>query len=515
MPTTPTRPSHLVLLVVALSSPLLLARPARADAKAEAERLANPDKEVRAAAAEALAKMGVHAKEALPAIETALGDRSQLVRYWAAVAVGGLGEKGASAAPALVPLTKDAVWNVRGAAVESLGHVRATGDESLAALLDAMADEETDVRVKAGDAFVRLGSAAVPYLEKTLASDAPLRAMAAAHALFLARPGDDAGAARLEAALESEDPRVAREAVLALTEMQRDGVRGAVVAAATRLLAADDWSVRLAAASAIGKIASVDAKVAAERGPADPTRRAALDAAVGPLGAALGDKNSAHAREAALGALVLLAADGRPMGPAAAPAVGALLDADGAVRARAAEVVSHLGADAKDVLPALLSALASTDAAVRVAVVTALGRSDLASAPGAGDVVTSLVDRLADDDPGVRRAALASLARLGSGAAPALPALLTALRSDDATLRQGAAEAIGAVGAPAKGAVDELLSALGDAEASVRAAAVRALGAIGRPPSRVARVLRKLEKDDPDAAVRAAAKEALAPRRRP
>ena len=92
MPTTPTRPSHLVLLVVALSSPLLLARPARADAKAEAERLANPDKEVRAAAAEALAKMGVHARRPCPRSRRR-SETGAAVRYWAAVAVGGLGER--------------------------------------------------------------------------------------------------------------------------------------------------------------------------------------------------------------------------------------------------------------------------------------------------------------------------------------------------------------------------------------------------------------------------------------
>lgn len=96
---------------------------AGAQASLLAAALADPDAEVRAYAAAALAQLGTKAKPTLEALKAALSDASPAVRWSAADALGGLGRGGRSAAPFLRALKDDSHPEVRRRAVAALEKV--------------------------------------------------------------------------------------------------------------------------------------------------------------------------------------------------------------------------------------------------------------------------------------------------------------------------------------------------------------------------------------------------------
>lgn len=145
----------------------------------------------------------------------------------------------------------------------------------------------------------------------------------------------------------------------------------------------------------------------------------------------------------------------------------ALEDSDPKVGAEAQELLCA-GRDRTDEVEALATqGLAHRQAAVRLAVVRALGAV-------AGKAVPQLVGALDHDDPAVRREAAAALGAAGEDLAS--PALHARLADDDALVRAEACAAIGALrGAEAVGAAVAVLR--GDRAGEPRIAAAKVLGA--------------------------------------
>ncbi len=141
----------------------------------------------------------------------------------------------------------------------------------------------------------------------------------------------------------------------------------------------------------------------------------------------------------------------------------------------AAVVLARIGRPA---VPALIELLADWEkeehrlAALRI--LEQLG-------PSAGDAASALADMLAGPDRDFRQVAVEVLARLGPAATPATPALIRALADWSPGVRQLAAQALGAIGPPAAHAIPALLGLLADWDESVRAAATTALAGIGEP----------------------------------
>jgi CubicO group peptidase (beta-lactamase class C family) len=156
----------------------------------------------------------------------------------------------------------------------------------------------------------------------------------------------------------------------------------------------------------------------------------------------------------------------------------------------------------EDAVPALVAALADTDARVREDAAQALGRIG----PAARDAIDPLVATFSGTDPYVAGAAAIALARIG---AEAVPALLRALTDADASVRWSAAITLGRLGDAAREAAPALAIALGDASENVRSCSATALGTIG--PHAVAAVPALTEAlHDRDEDVRRAARLALA-----
>jgi lysophospholipase L1-like esterase len=192
-------------------------------------------------------------------------------------------------------------------------------------------------------------------------------------------------------------------------------------------------------------------------------------------------------------------------GESARPAVDALLTALGdpseAVRFEAAQALVHVEPRTGDV-PALVRALASTDAYVRGFAAWSLGNLQEA----ARDAVPALVAAINEDETSAVVAG--ALARIGPAAEAAVPSLAEALRSPDPGRRWRAARALGRIGPRAGTAVQDLAAALTDPNEAVRAHAARALGRIG-PGARPAAAALQRATGDPDPGVRQEARGAL------
>ncbi len=165
-------------------------------------------------------------------------------------------------------------------------------------------------------------------------------------------------------------------------------------------------------------------------------------------------------------------------GPAALAA--RLRHRDGAVRLDAAERLRRLGPGALDALPALLTAAADLDPAVRKAALAAVEAvaPDWPRQPLAVEAAPALARALERPDESGGEEAARLLTRIG---APAVPALVEALDGldPDGTRAVKVARVLGRIGPDAAGAVPALAEALGSDKTHVRLAASQALELIG------------------------------------
>jgi HEAT repeat protein len=386
-----------------------------------------------------------------------------------------------------------------------------------------------EVRRAAADLLAQFGPLAAPLapdLKKALGDEDRAAAAKAAVALWrVAR--DAAGAPVLIEALAKGDAAARATAARVLGEM---GAQAGVVPALTKALADPDAAVRGAAVAALGRLggAALPALAAlGERAQKDPdaaVRRAAVQAlgtvarpdkerhveAARLLLPCLDDKEPTVRRAAAQGLnrldtgrindLVLpkmaamFAADPEDndnvypdnylitSGPAGVRQLGDLAGhANPEVRLAALVALAEMGDEAQAALPALVKALGDDKKEVRRAAFRAVGSLEKLAAPA----VPALAEKLKCEDKEDRVRAAQVLGALGEAALPALPALLEAARSKDDALRAAAVLTLPALRPDAKDALPVYADALarsadtGQAEGALRGLA--SLGAAGVP----------------------------------
>jgi HEAT repeat protein len=210
---------------------------------------------VRINSAEALGKIGNHAKAAVPALMEALKDNDDLVRTNAAYALGKMGEHANAAVLALVQAAlKDKGYDVRGNAARALGEMGGQAKDAVPALIEALKDKDYLVRQNAAYALGRMGehaNAAVPALLEALA-DADVRGNAVRALGEMGGQAKDAVPA-LIGALKDKDYVVRQNAAYALGKMG-EHANAAVPALVQAALEDKDKFVRRNAASALGQI---------------------------------------------------------------------------------------------------------------------------------------------------------------------------------------------------------------------------------------------------------------------
>jgi HEAT repeat protein len=202
------------------------------------------------------------------------------------------------------------------------------------------------------------------------------------------------------------------------------------------------------------------------------------------------------------------------------------------------EAVEPVGARAA---PVLVKAL--EDAALRPRVAAMLGRLG-PDAREAAPALAGIVER--DPSPAARREALIALGAMGPFAAEQAPIIAKVLKDDDFRLRAAACYALGKIGPPSIASKDELLECrdsgnelcgaaaawalsrvdpqrpagdspsvaclvkdLFDPDAHVRLKSVNALRDLGAQAQEALPALKKIAADDPQAALRIAADEAV------
>jgi HEAT repeat protein len=135
--------------------------------------------------------------------------------------------------------------------------------------------------------------------------------------------------------------------------------------------------------------------------------------------------------------------------------------------------LSQMGKNAKNAVPALISAL--SDSQLRYHVVIALGNIGVA----ANSAIPALTLTLQDEDEIIRAITIESLCKIGLEV-EIIPALVITLQDDSARVRANAAFAIGCLREKAKTAVVALVATLEDSDDWVRSNVVEALGKIGK-----------------------------------
>ncbi len=141
--------------------------------KAVAEALADPDPEVRAAAAWALSQIGATGSQAIPALENALRDESARVRSLSAVALRSMGPKAVDAIPALIQALSDPAAHVRAPAADAIGAVGPAARAAVRPLSERLlaAGEQVYVLRSIAAALGNIGpdaAAALPALQRAL-----------------------------------------------------------------------------------------------------------------------------------------------------------------------------------------------------------------------------------------------------------------------------------------------------------------------------------------------------------
>ena len=375
---------------------------------------------VRAAASQALGRMGLRAAGALPLLARVLLDSDSEARRAAALAIGALQPDLARVTPLLIDALAETEPGPRSASALAMGALGPRAAASLTQeLLTLLRDEYAMTRAAAAEALGHYGPqvegpAPAILLQRLTDRDAEVRA-AAAYALGQIGAQPAAGgydAQELEAALveRADDQRyvVRRAAVAALTALGP----GAVARALSYILATLTDLNPGARDAALDALATLDATGRAQ--------------ALATLSAWLGD-TSADRRAVAARALARL----RPaLDPADRDALSLLLtDADDATRAAAASAVGALSATSftDGPPPALGQLLGDTAWKTRAAAAEALGRF---GAQTSADDRRALREALADRDESIRLAATHALAQVEpEGVAALIAELLTMIRT--------------------------------------------------------------------------------------
>lgn len=318
-----------------------------------------------------------------------------------------------------------------------------------------------------------------------------------------APPGSGGDAPSVERLLRSLE-HSSRDVRLSAARQLGDAGTKRAIPALINLLRDEDWRVREAAASALGKLKATASVVAlleviqfGRSGPFSGGNTTAFMQAIREIGPAavpvLIDALSDDDWRMRLTIINLLGDIGDT--DAVPVLVGMLRDAEWRVRWRAADALGRL-ADAT-AAPDLLALLHDDMRDVRVSAAWALGKIGHATAVSGlvrllhdhewrvrwaaaealwhigPDAVPALVDTLRAPDDYVRRAAIRALAMIGE---PAIPALIVVLADSNWDTRWAAASALQEIGPPA---VDDLIAALDASRWQAAWAAAETLKRIG------------------------------------
>jgi HEAT repeat protein len=386
----------------------------------------DPSKEIRAAAAESLGKIGTGKREAaFAALLAALKDADQNVKTNAAVALDGFGVPSAAECTALLEVFKDSAATppAKVAAVNMLGRGGpTTPKEVVSALLGGLNHDDQTIRKACADALPKLPApdvAELPGLFKALTSD-------------------------------NSPP-----------EMKRYSV-GAIAAMAPMIPPSKHAEVRKPLMKLLDGAADL----------ADPAFQTLL--ALGPPPASeagelrrlLENKRApAKARSYAANALATHAAGSEEI---SAALLEALKDEDAGVKRAASVGLSKAGLKTAEAAQALGKALADGDPMVRLNVVTAL-----AAMPPEAKAFPFLLTAYEENDDAIVRAALPGLAKIDKPTREEQDEILKRINSPKLRLRLFAMGVLLDMGpmAPA----DAILKAIRDDEPTMRKLALRAL----------------------------------------
>lgn len=432
---------------------------AEAAAGALVEFLSDLELPVRAAAADALGRMGKPA--ARPLLEVALNSPDKDVRTNATKALVAIG---AVAVPEMVEAVKSGKPTMKVGAATALGRLQTP--RAISALIGALSAKETEVRLACRDALVAIGEPSVEPLVAALTNTSPLTRRHAAEALGEIR--DPRGAEPLMVCVSDENRLVRLAATYALGKVGQPVATELLI----RTLGDADREMREGAAVSLGQIA-------------DPR-------AVPRLVALLEDPIEA-VREQAAAALGRI----QPRDPATLAAIEALSrSGNEGTRAAAVFGLGQIGDPSSVAAVAVrLSPATEPSAKIRRRAATALGRI------GAPAAIPHLLAALSDPDWRVNYFAQEALAEIG---APAVPALIEVFRQHQALRSRYARKSLAQM---EPRPVAALAAALRSPDAQVRLGAAQTLGDIADEESLT--LLRTVCLNDPDEAVSYTAKRVL------
>ena len=442
-----------------------------------ANALADANRDIRYAAAEALSQIGPKAVAAAPALVSAMPDKDNEVRGLIRHA---LFQIGPGAVPALVPALADEKVEVRRWVVEILGQYEAGAKEAVPALVNALINPDSQIQVYASATLMKIGPDATPALVAALKDE-----NAAVRKLVIgALNRNSAVAVSLPAmvgALADADVEVRRAAAKTLIpEMGGWPVYPTMGVPPERAKALADATPVLVKALADND-AQVRASVAAALWQCGPKAEVVVPA----LTKLLTD-SEVVVQEQAAKALGWV-------GPAAAPVlIQALADPKTRVRTAVVDALWTIGPAAKEIRPVLVKALSDTNPEVQLTAAIALAKFGASD-----DVVQGLAGLLNAPTYRLRNAAVGSLGQLGPAAVPALAKALTAPKemlvdvhqldnySDEKKgdqhghLRFNIVRVLLQLGRDAKAAVPALAQTLSDPHLGIRQNAARTLSGIG------------------------------------
>jgi HEAT repeat protein len=467
--------------------------------------LAAPEVGRRQKAAYALWKLGPAAKDAIPALATALRDADEYVRntankvlwdqsrtfgalqaaipellvaladprvevrrlgagtLWRSGWHTGPGKANPALGPALSKALDDPDPGVRAAAASVVGNYGPWVKEAHPALLRHVKDPDRDVRLAVIRALrSSVGDERVAPLVGVLNDPDPQIRAAAAGSLGVFTGKGRLAVPGLVRALRDEDPSVREAAAGAFVEMSGQVPAPEAVPALLGMLEDDAPQTRTTAAMALGQLGdprALDALVKRAVDDVDPGVRIASTRAIGGLG---------------------------PEGGTAFEVLRALLkDSEVSVAMSAVHSLAAVGTDLGAVEGVLRGALGSSSPVVRSAVASALGWLPTISA----DTVLALAAMFGDPGNVMMASTVAtSIRRHGPRAAPAVPALVEALDGPREAVLDYVVPALQAVGPAAHAALPKLRS-LTSGAAQRRLALATAVAAISGLPEDAARAV--------------------------
>lgn len=521
--------------------------------------LDDPSAAVRSRAVQALGRIGVRARSALPELTGLAADRDLGVRMSVVKALSAIDERGDAAIPILIDRLQDDDELVRADAADALGHYRQASGRSVVTLLPLLKSNSAVVRGHVARALGSIG-------------ESPNEVLPALIALFEDRakywdcsecPGVGANCMERTVATQAvramagfaTDPKIPLTTLLKLLEAEasaEDPFEDAAFVIESLGPAAKPLVPRLAAILDEGRleperqvrILTVLRKLGRHADAAVPTLRALFQRPVGaradgdvpdlqlPAACALvsidfsANKDAREILLARLGAYegigerrlgydeaaaTLLEIIGS-LGPRAARAVPTLaklleerLEAGDSIHQQIAAALGQIGPDAAPAIPALVRQLGSTYFETEETSTRPL----VGVGPTAVPELTRGLENFAEDKHHCI-AILHVLGNLGEGARPAIATVVRIAREDGRRdVRLAATKALGGIAAPEPTVVRELIRLLEDERPAIRAQAALSLGTL-RATASPARMALTKALDDAYVDVRVAAAKALA-----